>query len=52
LTTRVPAGTYYGLPTLIEDCLERGEPVGAFYVKEDWMDVGQHHDLKRARGED
>ena len=52
LTGRVPAATYYGLPTLIDDCLERGEPVGAFYVREDWMDVGQHHELKRARGED
>lgn len=52
LTTRVPEATYYELPALIEECLERGEPVGAFHVREDWMDVGHHHELKRARGED
>lgn len=52
LLARVPADSYYGLPALIEECLERREPVGAFHVREDWMDVGQHHELKRARGED
>jgi dTDP-glucose pyrophosphorylase/CBS domain-containing protein len=52
LIGRVPVATYFGLPTLIDECLEKGEPVGAFYVREEWMDVGQHHELKRARGED
>lgn len=52
LIARVPAESYYGLPALVEECLERREPVGAFHVREDWMDVGQHHELKRARGEE
>ena len=45
-------GTIFGLPAIVEECLERQEPVGAFSVREDWMDVGQHHELKRARGEE
>lgn len=52
LVRRVPPGTYFGLPALVEECLERGEPVGAFHVKEDWMDLGHHDELKRARGEE
>jgi NDP-sugar pyrophosphorylase family protein len=51
LARRVPVNTYYALPALLEDCLRRGEPVGGFNIKEDWIDVGQHHELKRARGE-
>lgn len=52
LLRRVPADTYFGLPALIEECLESGEAVGAFHVREDWFDIGQHHELKRARGEE
>lgn len=50
LIARVPASTYFPLPALIEDCLERGEPVGAFHVEEDWIDVGRQPELQRARG--
>jgi dTDP-glucose pyrophosphorylase len=49
---RVPKETYFPLPALVEECLERGEPVGAFRIEEDWVDVGRHHELKRARGEE
>jgi len=35
---------------IIEDCLQRGEPVGVFPIGEDWVDVGRHEELKRARG--
>lgn len=52
LRRRVPADTYFGLPSLIEECLDAGESVGAFHVREDWVDVGHHHELKRARGEE
>lgn len=50
LVARVPAGTAFPLPALIEDCLERGESVGAFHVEEDWIDVGRQTELERARG--
>ena len=52
IVARVPPRTFFLLPALVEECLERKEPVGAFHVREDWMDVGQHHELKRARGEE
>jgi dTDP-glucose pyrophosphorylase len=52
LLRRVPADTNLGLPALIEECLELGECVGAFHVREDWADVGYHDELKRARGEE
>lgn len=51
LTPRVPSDTYFPLPGLVEECLEREEPVGAFPIDEDWIDVGRHDELKRARGE-
>ena len=51
LLARVPPNTYFPLPALVEECLDRGEAVGAFRVEEDWIDVGQHQELRRARGE-
>jgi dTDP-glucose pyrophosphorylase/predicted transcriptional regulator len=51
LVERVPQDTYFPLPTLVEECLDRGEAVGAFPIKEDWIDVGHPKELRRARGE-
>jgi dTDP-glucose pyrophosphorylase len=51
LVKRVPHNTYFPLPTLVEECLDRGEAVGAFPIKEDWIDVGHPKELRRARGE-
>ncbi len=51
LLERVPKETHFPLPALVEECLEKGERVGAIRVEEDWIDVGHHHELKRARGE-
>lgn len=51
LIERVPAATNFPLPALVEECLERNEPVGAFHIGEDWIDIGRHQELKRARGE-
>ena len=31
--------------------LEQNQPVGAYFVEEDWVDAGGHGDLKRARGD-
>lgn len=49
LLKRVPKGTHYALPSLIEDCLTRGEAVGAFPVEDEWIDVGQLDQLRLAR---
>ncbi|RJP24835.1 MAG: CBS domain-containing protein [Deltaproteobacteria bacterium] len=51
LVERVPKDTYYPLPALVEECLDRGEPVGTFPIKEEWIDVGHPTELRRARGE-
>ena len=51
LVERVPQDTYFPLPTLVEECLDRGEAVGAFPIKDDWIDVGHPKELRRARGE-
>jgi dTDP-glucose pyrophosphorylase len=52
LPERVPKNGFFPLPALFEDCLERGEPVGAFHILEDWVDVGHPKELRRARGEE
>ena len=49
LPARVPQGTEYPMPSLIQACLAEGEPVGAFLIEDEWMDVGQGEQLKAAR---
>jgi len=46
---QVPAGVPLTMPELIGRVLVRGEPVGAFEVEDDWVDVGQRDQLARAR---
>jgi dTDP-glucose pyrophosphorylase len=45
----VAAGEAITMPELIGRVLGRGEPVGAFEVEDDWVDVGQRDQLVRAR---
>lgn len=49
LFRRIPRGREYPLTSLIEDCLSRRVPVGAYEVDGDWIDVGQHDHLRQAR---
>lgn len=35
---------------VVENCLSLGEPVGVFPIGDDWVDVGRHEELKKARG--
>ncbi|MGH7436779.1 MAG: sugar phosphate nucleotidyltransferase [Polyangiaceae bacterium] len=49
LLPRVPRGQPFGLPTLLEAALARGECVRAFEIQDDWIDVGQREHLKLAR---
>jgi NDP-sugar pyrophosphorylase family protein len=51
LVERVPEDTYFPLPILVEECLDRGEAVGAFHIKDEWIDVGHPKELQEARGE-
>lgn len=45
---RVPKG-YFPITDLLEECLQHGEPVGAFEIEEDWIDVGHGEQLKQAQ---
>jgi dTDP-glucose pyrophosphorylase len=38
-----------GLPEVLEQCLALGEPVRAFEIETDWIDVGQRDQLRLAR---
>jgi dTDP-glucose pyrophosphorylase/CBS domain-containing protein len=52
LVTRVPKNTTVSMPALLEECLARGEAVGTFRLDDDWIDIGRHDDLRRARGQE
>ena len=52
LVERVPRDTFFPLPALLDECLDRGEAVGAFPIEEEWIDVGHPKELRRARGEE
>jgi NDP-sugar pyrophosphorylase family protein len=49
LLSHVPAHGVFTMPALLDGCLRRGEPVGAFAIQEDWIDVGGADQLRRAR---
>lgn len=50
LLARVPANQEFPITSLFEDCLRRGDPVGAYETEDDWIDVGQREQLRMARG--
>jgi NDP-sugar pyrophosphorylase family protein len=45
---RVPQ-QFFPVTSLFEECLRNDEKVGAFEIQDDWMDVGQRDQLRRAR---
>jgi dTDP-glucose pyrophosphorylase len=49
LPARVPRGTEYPMPALIQECLAQGEAVGGFLIEDEWMDVGLGEQLRLAR---
>jgi dTDP-glucose pyrophosphorylase/predicted transcriptional regulator len=48
----VPPEQEYSITTLFESLLAQGKPVGAHLLEADWLDVGGHAELRRARGVD
>lgn len=46
---QVPKGTAYNATDLIQDLLDRNEPLIAFPINGYWLDIGKHEDLQRAR---
>ncbi len=50
LLARIPKDEAYTVPALVEDCLGRGEAVGAFRIEDEWLDIGRPQELGRALG--
>jgi len=48
----IPRAVEYPITELFAQCLTDGRPVGAYVVQEEWIDVGRHDELRRARGID
>ncbi len=46
----VPSGQEYPITQLFETLLAEGRPVGAHLLEAEWLDVGRHDELRRARG--
>jgi dTDP-glucose pyrophosphorylase len=51
VVARVPAGRESTTPALIEAAIAAGETVRALEIEDDWIDVGQKEQFRRARGE-
>jgi len=47
----VPQGLFYDMTDLLSDLLKSGREAAVFPLREYWLDIGQHSDLKRANGE-
>jgi dTDP-glucose pyrophosphorylase len=50
VVAQVVPGSRTDTPDLIADLLAAGEPVGAFEIEDEWIDVGQREQLAAARG--
>jgi len=50
LIGRVPRDEEWPMTAMIQQCLNANEPVGAFEMLDDWIDVGEHDQLRLARG--
>lgn len=47
----IPNGTYYDMPTLLNDLLQVDQSVGSFPLRDYWIDIGRIEDLERASAE-
>ena len=46
---RIPRDQNFPITSLIEQAINLGEPVGAFRITDDWIDVGQCEQLRLAQ---
>lgn len=51
LLDMIPSDTFYDMPTLFNDLIENKQEPISFPVHEYWLDIGQVHELERARDE-
>lgn len=50
LLKKVPKATVYNATDLVESCFKYNLKVGYHLLEEDWIDVGEHQQLKKAKG--
>lgn len=48
----VPRGREFPMTELIRRCQERERGVGGYVIEDEWLDVGRHEELRKARGEE
>ena len=48
---QVPKGRFFPITELFQQLMAAGAPVAVYTMKGDWIDVGRHEELRRARGE-
>lgn len=41
---------FFPITELFEECMSQDKPVGAFVINDEWIDVGEPQELKRAQG--
>ena len=51
LLPRIPADENFPITRLFDDCLQRGERIGLWEMRENWQDIGRPDELAQARGE-
>nr|WP_246211465.1 sugar phosphate nucleotidyltransferase [Phytoactinopolyspora alkaliphila] len=51
LVSRVPRGEMFPVTKLFDECLDRGESVGLWSVRDQWQDIGRPAELAQARGQ-
>ena len=46
----VPREREYPITELFAHCMREGLEAGGFTIHDEWIDVGHHHELRRANG--
>ena len=52
VVSRLPRATRIDMPDVVTDAMRRGQRVGAYFVTEEWLDIGRPRDLHKAMGID
>ncbi|GAA5415655.1 UTP--glucose-1-phosphate uridylyltransferase [Paraliobacillus ryukyuensis] len=47
----IPYNEFYDMPTLFQDLIKHNMKTSAFPLREYWLDIGRHDDLKRANSD-
>lgn len=48
---QIPKNTFYDMPTVFNELIQSGRETAVFPIREYWVDIGQHDDFDKAKGE-